>query len=259
MGSDEMGSTSAGGRAGTAVVLGTMTAVALFAVLTVTLLPRAGTGPAEADQSASTGEVVPTTLAGGYEPGKVPAAVSDAVDVPVVGVRELAEPPDGLPIQDCARMMGGNQDAEPEVESVVATPDGVSMLLTITGQAAEEMVGADSAKITCRATPLEGGGWEIDGNSTTSMDGAGGMSFSCCGPKGVGAATASAAVPNGAKWALHDRGAYVLAYPAAGEQFMSFSWPYAQRAGMDEPPASRVIWVDPRGQELGTEILGGSL
>ena len=246
-------------RSSAVVAIGTMTLIAIVAVTVIGVLARVGGRSAEADEEGegSSGGPVPTVLAGGYELGTLPDVVSEAFDEPVIGVHSLDEPPEGISLDECGGGWAGPEGpGERKVDRVLATPDGIQIQMTL-----PEAIGDMGAKgpdgITCTAVPVEGGGWRIDMNGMGTIGEGGGLSFGCCDENGLGTAHASAWAPDGAAWGLLDRGAYYLAYPTSGAEWMSFSWRYTEeRMGMDHPPGSRVVWLDARGQELSTDVLG---
>jgi hypothetical protein len=240
-----------------AIALGTVSLVVALA-----RIDRTAPDPASDDP-------VPETLAGGIEVGDVPAAVTGAVSLPVVGARRLDVLPGGLS-PDCGGMLGFVAEepglgAAPErgIEqntqfvSATATPEGVDVALRVDAieGVAPEFSGGDT--ITCQAR-FDGGDWIFEGSTTTFGGGGQGMSTSCCDSRGLSTARSGVTVPQSATWLLADRGSYYLAIPVSEGETATVSWSFRDgRFNGGAPTPMRVLFLDEDGEVVEETTVGG--
>jgi hypothetical protein len=246
-----------------------MTVVAVVVAAGVVLVMRFAPTPAPDTRSvAAFEETVPTHLGGGFEVGDVPAAVSAAVDVPVVAVRVLDEPPEGA--ESCHGMFGPAD--ERQVEQVIATPDGLSFSIvgpepSGAGWDMERVAppvlepGTDAA---AEPEPLlwresctfarSGDRWVAQGSSAGPVEDFDmmGMSsgYSCCDEDGLATASAQLLPPGGATWALQERGAYWLAYPVVEGVGLQISWRFRESGFGPRVSSTHILWIDDEGLVL---------
>lgn len=249
-------------RAGAVPVMLTMAAVATISVAAVVAWARLSTGRTGADPSGQAiVDDVPVSLAGGVEPGAVPDAVVAAVDLPVVGARQLEELPDDS-AADCRQH--GEFDEEPTLEYAVATPEGIAASLV--GPSSMMGVdigggGADPPLLRLRCTvEFSDDRWH---GASSSSGPAGdevvpsGSSFSCCDARGFATASATIATNPDASWALQDRGSWYLAYPLSDRGWTEVTWTFREnRFGQGRPPSSNVLFVDDTGAVVGETNAG---
>lgn len=232
------------------IVVGT----AVLATAGVVGWARLGAGPATRGppDPRPVQEPVPEVLAGGIELGELPDAVAEAFDGPVVAARSMDEAPPGA---DCD-FLGDDFSEEPET-TVLVTPHGAHVSLV--GVVEDRGPGADGAPQRMRATCTaiwEQGQWINHGGGMGPADQpmAGMSGSSCCDQDGLGTAEATVVVPEGARWAVQERGGYHLAYPASGSRVLPISWRFpGMRGGFDggmATSASRVTFVDDEGEVI---------
>lgn len=227
---------------------------------------RLGSGPATRGpaEPQPVEEAVPEVLAGGIELGELPDPVADAFDGPVVAARILDEAPPGA---DCDFLRHDFAE-DPEVETVLITPDGahVSLLGTMANVG---LPGAEGAPQRMRATCTAL--WERDqwidhggGMAPADQPMGGASGSSCCDQDGLGTAEATVVVPEGAQWAVQDRGGYHLAYPASHSKVLPITWRFhGMRDGFGGgfgggmASAARVTFVDDQGEVI-SEVTVGS-
>lgn len=278
-----------GPRVGALTAVGTMALVALVVCGGLVIWIRASAGaPAEADDPTNgfAETEVPTRLAGGLDPGEVPAAIQAAVDGPVLGALRLddgVDLPQGVDLSGCV-----GQDAfdgEPAVVDGTVTPDGLMVILEGPGRggfadmpvpapapapgpspspAVSSVPGTGPSEPRMRAVCdfqwTEGGGWVGSGGSMGPADdrgfGGGGMGSFCCDADGMTIAATWVTPPTDAAWGLQDRGAYWVAYPVDELDLVSVSWRYRERRFAPTPPTTHIQWVDEDGGFLAEENLG---
>jgi hypothetical protein len=286
---DENGGASAPPRRASALTaIGTMSLVALVVTGGVVAVMRFGS-PAAAERPAVGAETeVPTALAGGIAFSDVPPAVAQAVDGVVVGARVLTELPAG--VSGCDMGFPGGDPAEPELESAVATPDGLLVseigtapagffgepmempVMTAPPIVPEGEVTESPAPVEATATPApapterirnqctftrQGGGWMSNGGSSGPVDAGGmgmGMGATCCDAEGMTTTTGELVPPDGATWALQDRGVYWLAYPVADLTRVPITWRFREGV-FGGFPSTHVLWVDDDGTVLDERFL----
>lgn len=262
------GSTGADGprRASGVLACGLVTAIAVLAAAGVVGWARLGSHPATrgAPVPEPIEEAVPETLAGGLELGAVPDAVAAAVDGPVVAARFLDEMPDGVGCE----FLRADFEGEPDLETLMLTPDKVHVsLVGASGLFAEGEGGAGRARATCTARWQEGG-WHESGGGMGPADQpmAGPTGSSCCDQDGLGTAEATVLAPEGAQWVLQDRGRYHLAYPVPATRAVPVSWRFPAQGGFgggfdrgfgggEMVSATTVLFVDEAGEVLGETVL----
>jgi hypothetical protein len=246
-----------------------MAVIAVAAVALVVVAARvAGGGTDDEDDGLEGG--VPSTLVGGIEPTVVPGAVLTSVDQPVIGAAHLDEVPPEV-MDSCAAGFGEVAWAagDPKLDSALATTDSLQLSVIGAGQMNEEM-GFDTGggpqperfRITCTARDTEDG-WQTDSNGFEPIMGdqqfeqMGGGSF-CCDENGLGTATEVAEAPEGADWALQERGGWYLAYPVDKDRQVLLTWKYReQNMGPGGPPTTTVMWVGGDGTIVGETSTGG--
>lgn len=222
---------------------------------------RIGAGPATrgAPVPEPVEEAVPETLAGGMELGDVPDAITAAVDGPVVAARLLDELPDGVGCEFVDR----DFDDEPDLETLMLTPDTLHVsLVGASSVFAEGPGGAGRARATCTARWQEGG-WHESGGGMGPADQpmGGGTGASCCDQDGLGTAEGAVMAPEGAQWALQDRGRYHLAYPVPEGRAVPITWRFRAQGGLGGfdgsgmASATTVTFMDGDGEVLGETTL----
>lgn len=252
-------------RAGTPLVLGSMT---LVAVVVVGLLV-AGMRMSEARPEPEPGivEDVPTVLAGGLPLAPVPAVIAAVADGPVVGALVTDTPPEGMPAT-CEQSVIAD-DPTTRV-SVVVSPDTAD--LVVIGPPDPDAWGgepdapeavpdppvddAPRAVDQCSWTP-SGGGWTSTGGMSGMLDdhmGDMGIGSSCC-EGGFGTASSTLVPPDGSAWALQDRGGYWLAYEVADLELVTVSWRFRSGPFGNGRSSSRVLWLDAEGTVLAERSL----
>lgn len=235
--------------AGGLLAVGTVLAIAVLVVSAVVVWARLAEGQG-ATASPTPDEGVPTELAGGYEPGDVPEAVAASRDGPVVGARLLDELPDGVNGCDPGGM---EWEAEPVVDKALLTPEG--LFLSFDGQT----IDGQQWRMTCELSWGERGwtpGSSTVGPAQDALRGGLGSGFSCCDRDGLATATADAFVPEGAAWALQERGEWWLAYPVEDQPRLNLTWRFAPRFGGGRSVPTHVVFVDAQGQEISEEWFG---
>lgn len=258
-------------RAGTVTAIATMGLIALVCAVAVIAWARLG-GGAEAEEDGLA-EPIPSQMAGGARPGRVPPAVVDVFgDTAVVGVAMLDSLPPGVERQ-CNRNMGpiSWEAGEPSVEYAYAGPDAISLSLIGRGEAPRGMFGRgpggqrpERFRLICIATDQDGG-WVVGGGGIEpAVEGHfgggefGGGAYTCCDENGLASASGSVAVPDGATWALQERNGWYLAYPVSGTGRITVTWKYReQQFGGEVPPQSAVTFVDDSGAIVGEDFAGG--
>lgn len=260
----------AGGRkaAATLTAVGTMAIIALVSVTAIVAWARLGGGRPEIAAAESL-QPLPETLAGGIEPGPVPDEVARAFDGPVLGARLLDElPPEVL--DSCKQVSELDwDDGAPQVAYAIATPDGIQADLEGRADVPPEMgdwTGPNGEqperfRLACNAR-FEGGAWISDGGGFEPIfedqPRPGGFGSTCCDAQGLGTATGSVSVVDGATWVVQDRAGWYLAYPADGAETITVTWKYRENNfGPGGPPQSRVTFVDDAGENLGEGFAGG--
>lgn len=250
-------------RASTLTAIGTMAAIALVSVVAVVVWARMGRAGDAQDEA---GDGIPTVMADGTPPGEVPGAVTTAVDLPVVGVVALDDVPGDIR-QECRDNFGEvTWDGEPTKEYAFVTPDGMSSSYIGKGTAPPGMFGPGQAKgdqfrVRCSAS-FRDGQWMVDGGGVEPVrpgdDGEfmSGGGFGCCDENGLATASGSIEVPDGAAWALQERGGWYLAYPVKGGSSLTVTWKYREN-GTGGPPQSRVTFVDKDGGIVAEAFTGG--
>lgn len=255
-------------RAGTLTAIGTMAAVAVVSVTAVVAWARLGQ-PGTSEAAATVEEEVPTALAGGNQPAQVPAAVSSAVDLPVVGAAELDELP-GHMLDACTQDFDVGWDpGSPQVEYAFMTPDGV--VASVTGQG--DMPGGfgmgpggeqpTGVRFRCDLQLEDGSAINRGGGSFEEIfpdqpSSGGFLSSSCCDEQGLATASASVPVPADAAWLLQDRGTWYLGYDVSGLENVGVSWKYREnRFGQGGPPISTVLFVGKDGTIVAETTAGG--
>lgn len=245
----------AAGRASAWVACAVVVGIAVVAASGVVAWARLGAGPQTRGppDPVPVDEEVPTALVGEIDLGEVPDAVAAAFDGPVVGARLLDDVPDGA---GCG-FVGPEFDGDPEVETVLATPDVLQVSVLGTGRDFAPP-GADGAPALMRATCTvrwERGQWMEGGGSVGPADGppGGSMGMSCCDERGLGTAEATVVAPDGARWAVQDRGSFHLAYPVPDSGVVPVSWRFRDQGAFGEgmgSSATRVTFVDGAGEVL---------
>jgi hypothetical protein len=255
-------------RAGTLVVIGTMAAIAVVSVTAVVAWARLGQ-PGRAGEAGAVDEV-PTVLADGNPPQPVPDAVAGAVDGPVVGAAKLDRLPDDM-LSACMEHADVAWDTgSPDVEYAFITTDAMTAALTGTADVGGEFgrgpegAPASSLRLRCDldlegSTVVNRGGGSFEEIFPGNPPHTGGwVSSSCCDRNGLATASAAIAVPDGAEWALQDRGTWFLAYEVDGMAQAPVTWKYRERRmGPGGPPASLVIFVNADGNVVGEDTAGG--
>lgn len=262
-------------RAGTLSAVGTMAAIALVSVVLVVVWARVGGGQSQAEEDGVV-EPIPSQMAGGVRPGRVPEPVVDALgEVAVVGVASVDRLPEEV-AQQCSDSFGEIQwdEGQPKVEYAYMTPDGLSASLIGSGKAPRGMFGGkpggggrqpERFRMACNATEHDGF-WNGESQGIEPVfdggDGGGhsfGGGYSCCDENGLATASGSVGVPDGATWALQDRNGWYLAYPVDGRTSLSLSWKFREAGfgGGGPPPPSGVTFVDDEGTILEETFAGG--
>jgi hypothetical protein len=272
--------------------VGTMTVVALVAALAVLGWARLRPGAEAAPAPGVFEEDVPTELAGGEPLGEVPEQVQAAVDGPVVAARLLDVVPedvDGCAPEDIAWV------EPPELEVAVATPDGLYVShigegawpegnmdvappppekpvpggappgmeddgVDFEGDAALGDRPVERFRVTCHNF-WEDGRWGGGGGSSGPVfDGAGGMGgggTSCCDRNGLATANATVQGPDGAAWALQERGGWWLAHPLGEHRVAALSWKFREgRFGGGPAPMTHVLYLDEAGEMIDEAWVG---
>ncbi|HVM00008.1 MAG TPA: hypothetical protein VM324_12015 [Egibacteraceae bacterium] len=234
----------------------TVVGIAVLVTAGVVAWARLGSGPTTrgAAELSPLEEQVPTELAGGVELGDVPDAVADAFDAPVVGARLLDEAPPGATCD----FLHHDFDEEPELESVLVTPELMRVSMIGTSSIWEPERAPTRMRATCTVR-WEGGAWIGDGGGLSPADEqmSGLSGSSCCDARGLGTAEALVVAPDGAAWAVQERGGYHLAYPVADSGLVPVSWRFRPTRGAfggfggDMASATRVAFVDGKGEVIG--------
>jgi hypothetical protein len=244
------------------------------------------TGQSQAEAAPPSGleTEVPDTLAGGRPFGAAPAAVPDEVTTPVLGARlitdvddlpapleqvcdvsfDIADPAlvsavvdtDGMVVIVEGPSAPGGEFGRAPPQGAVALTEGVAGETETAGVAGEtEAVAGEPEgqllRATCDATAEEGG-WFGGAMSIGPGGGMGGgsMGGSCCDADGLSTASAEVLPPDGAAWALQDRGAYWLAQPVEGMAAIVVRWRYRESPFMPGRSGTRVLWIDDAGEVL---------
>jgi hypothetical protein len=243
------------------------------------------TGPSRAEAAPPTGmeTEVPDTLAGDVPFGAAPAAVPDEVTTPVLGARVITDLDDlPAPLEQVCDV--SFDIADPVLVSAVVDTAGMAVIVegrstsggefgppgvALTEGAAPQPGGAAPEtnpaapdadgpllRATCDATAEEGG-WFGGAMSIGPAGGMGGgsMGGSCCDADGFASASAEVVPPDGAAWALQDRGAYWLAQPVEDMAAIVIRWRYRESRLMPGRSGTRVLWIDHAGEVLDEAFL----
>jgi hypothetical protein len=260
------------------LAVGTMTLIALVAALAVLGWARLRPGAEAAPAPTAMAEEIPTELAGGEELGEVPQEVAAAFDEPVVAARLLDELPEGF--EGC-----GFHDIvwsePPELELAVLSTDGLYVSQVGEGGWVEggmdmpmpapdpepgqvpadddSDAGAQRLRVTCHAA-WEGRGWGGSGGSSgpalDDIPELGGGGSTCCDRNGLATGQTAVRAPDGAAWAVQERGGWWLAYPLDEHGVAALTWKYREgRFGGGIPP-THVLYLDEAGETIDEAWVG---
>lgn len=217
-------------RASSALLaVGIVAAVALVAAGSLAVWARAG--------AAGAGRPGAVELAFGIEPGPLPPALPpEAAGLVVIGARALPAPPPGAPRCDLDPAGGS--------PTVLALPEAVLVL---------QEFGDGGRLRTCTLQP---------GSASISDQGGGDrvvLGSSCCTPEGFGMTESLVEAPQGARWALQDRGGWWVAYPVDGPR-VHLLWVHPPERNPVLGPAGggagQVLFLDADGALIGETASG---
>jgi hypothetical protein len=243
--------------------LGAVAGVALL-VMAVLVGAMRLSGPPMGDAAGgASDEPVPTSLAGGLPLAEVPPTIEAVVDLPVVGALVTDVPPEGL-AGECGH--GAVDFSDPATRTTyVVTPDLAETVSIGAAGAGDLGLPPDMAPPPgeqmmeqCSWQATRGGWTSGSGMSAPVSHGhEGGSSMSCC-DGGYATASTSLPPPQGATWALQERGSHWLAYPVEGLRSVPFSWRYRQGAFSGGGVGStHILWVDDAGELVEERFVSG--
>ncbi|HUH07734.1 MAG TPA: hypothetical protein VML96_08005 [Egibacteraceae bacterium] len=261
------------------LAVGIMVGIALAAVVLIIGWVRLAGGQGSAEpRLAALEATVPVELADGTAIASAPAALSAAFDAPVVVAAVRDEPPAGFP--ECHTDDWGHVwDERPLFHSATVTPEAVTALYVGTGwqdfgideqmateigpdgeiihdpaptaedSGGEERLGPPAEiQVRCDGTAFDGG-WQVQTSVEFGPPAATAQSsgWTCCDADGRATASATLVPPQGASWAVQERGAYWLAYPVGEDGAVRVMWSFHEGGFGGGPAPTHVVYVDEKG------------